>query len=82
MQVQHIGYRIRGFYRVAALGYLWDMTLNLGKSKLHVLLGPWCARHGIALPSVSTAVSSRPTSPASSKIKASSVGTPIPKIRR
>jgi hypothetical protein len=134
MRVQHIGYRIRGFYRVAALGHLWGMTPkdaerrfeilrffdkhglaatrdafgvsrrtlyrwkatlkaqggnpaslaakscapkkrrppktdprlvteirrlrtlypNLGKSKLHVLLGPWCARHGIALPSVST----------------------------
>ena len=129
MQVQHIGYRIRGFYRVAALGYLWDMTPkdaqrrfeilrffnkhgakscapkkrrtpktdprlvteirrlrtlypNLGKSKRHVLLGPWCARHGIALPSVSRAVSSRPTSPASLKIKASSAGTPTPKTRR
>jgi len=101
MQVQHIGYRIRGFYRVAALGYLWDMTPkdaqrlfeilrffdkhglaatrdafgvsrrtlypNLGKSKRHVLLGPWCARHGIALPSVSKAVSSKPTSPGSLK---------------
>jgi len=116
MQVQHIGYRIRGFYRVAALGYLWEMTPkdaqrrfeilrffdkhglaatrdafgvsrrtlypNLGKSKRHVLLGPWCARHGIALPSVSTAVSSRPTSHASLKIKASSAGTPTPKTRR
>jgi transposase-like protein len=134
MRVQHIGYRIRGFYRVAALGHLWDMTPkdaqgrleilrffdkhglaattdafdvsrrtlyrwkaalkaqggnpaalaakssapkrrrppktdprlvseirrlrtlhpNLGKAKLHVLLAPWCAQHGIALPSVST----------------------------
>jgi transposase InsO family protein len=134
MQIHHVGYRIRGFYRVAALGHLWGMTPkdahrrleilrffdkhglaatrdafgvsrrtlyrwkatlkaqggnpaalaakscapkkrrtpktdprlmteirrlrtlypNLGKIKLHVLLGPWCARHGIALPSVST----------------------------
>ena len=134
MQIHHVGYRNRGFYRVAALGQLWDMTPkdaqrrfeilrffnkhglaatrdafgvsrrtlyrwkaalkaqggnpaalaaqscaprkrrvpktdprlvseirrlrtlhpNLGKAKLHVLLGPWCARHGIALPSVST----------------------------
>jgi len=134
MQVQHVGYRIRGFYRVAALGHLWDMTTkdahrrlgilrffhkhglaatrdafgvsrrslyrwkaalkaqggnpaalaakscaprkrrvpktdprlvseirrlrtlhpNIGKAKLHVLLEPWCAQHGIALPSVST----------------------------
>jgi hypothetical protein len=82
MQVHHIGYRIRGFYRVAALGHLWDMTPNLGKSKLHVLLGHWCARHGIALPSVSTAVRSRPTSHAFLKIKASSAGTPTPKTRR
>ncbi|EGQ61807.1 hypothetical protein GGI1_09018, partial [Acidithiobacillus sp. GGI-221] len=27
---------------------------NLGKDKLHVLLAPWCAQHGIPLPSVST----------------------------
>jgi len=27
---------------------------NLGKTKLHVLLGPRCARHGIARPTVST----------------------------
>ncbi|WP_141738720.1 helix-turn-helix domain-containing protein, partial [Acidithiobacillus caldus] len=27
---------------------------NLGKDKLHVLLRPWCAEKGIALPSVST----------------------------
>ncbi len=131
--MQHIGYRIRGFYQVAALGHLWQMTLkdaqrrleilrffdkhglaatrdafavsrrtlyrwqatlkaqggnpaalaakssaskkrrtpntdprlvseirrlrtlhpNLGEAKLHVLLEPWCAQHGIALPSVS-----------------------------
>jgi transposase-like protein len=134
MQIHHVGYRIRGFYRVAALGHLWGMTPkdahrrleilrffdkhglaatrdafgvsrrtlyrwkatlkaqggnpaalaaqssapkrrrtpntdprlvseirrlrtlhpNLGKAKLHVLLAPWCAQHGIALPSVST----------------------------
>jgi transposase InsO family protein len=134
MQIHHVGYRIRGLYRVAALGHLWDMTPkdaqrrleilrffdkhglaatrdafgvslrtlyrwkaalkaqggnpaalaaqssapkrrrtpntdprlvseirrlrtlhpNLGKTKLHVLLEPWCAQHGIALPSVST----------------------------
>ncbi|WP_038471648.1 integrase core domain-containing protein [Acidithiobacillus caldus] len=134
MQVQHVGYRIRGFYRVAGLGHRWEMTPkdaqerlrivqfwdkhglvaacdafgvsrrtlyrwraalkaeggnpaalasqssapkrrrspktdprlvaeirrlrilhpNLGKDKLHVLLRPWCAEKGIALPSVST----------------------------
>jgi len=134
MQIHHVGYRNRGFYRVAALGQLWDMTPkdaqrrfeilrffnkhglaatrdafgvsrrtlyrwkaalkaqggnpaalaaqycaprkrrvpkadprlvseirrlrtlhpNLGKAKLHVLLEPWCAQHGMALPSVST----------------------------
>jgi hypothetical protein len=134
MGVQHMGYRIRGCYKVAALRHLWDMTPkdakrrleilrsfekyglaptsdafhvsrrtlyrwkaalkaqggnpaalaakssapkrrrtpktdprlvneicrlrtlspNLGKAKLHVLLAPWCAQHGIALPSVST----------------------------
>lgn len=134
MQVQRIGYGIRGFYRVAHLGHLWEMTPkdaqrrleilrfwdkhglaatqeafgisrrtlyrwkaalrqaagnpaalaakpcppkrtrtpqtdprliaeirrlralhpNLGKSKLHVLLAPWCEAQGIALPSAST----------------------------
>jgi len=45
MQVQHIGYRIRGFYRVAATGDAFGVSRrtlypNLGKAKLHVLLGP------------------------------------------
>jgi len=55
---------------------------NLGKSKLHVLLGPWCARHGIVLPSVSTAASSKPTSPNSLRSAASSAGTPTPRRPR
>jgi hypothetical protein len=132
MQIHHVGYRIREFYRVAALEHLWGMTpkdaerrleilrfldkhglaatrdafgvsrrtlyrwkatlkaqgdnpaalaaqssapkrrrtpntdprlvseirrrhtLHPNKAKFLVLLGPWCARHGIALPSVST----------------------------
>lgn len=134
MQYQHIGHRIRGFYRVACLGHLWEMTPqdaqqrlkilrffdkhgldatrdaygvsrrtlyrwkkalreaggnpaaltpkssaprcrrtpkadprlvaeirrlrslwpNLGKEKLHAMLGPWCTEQGIKLPSVST----------------------------
>lgn len=134
MQVQRIGYGLKGFYRLAALGQKWEMTPkdaqerlrilqfwerhglsatqeafgvsrrtlyrwkaalkaagdnpaalipkppiakrkrgknrdprlvkrirelrtlypNLGKERLHRLLAPWCAEHGIALPSVST----------------------------
>ena len=134
MQVQYIGFGIRGFYRVARLGHRWEMTRKdaqerlkilrffakhglaatrdafgvsrrtryrwkaalkaqgsnpaalaakscaprrrrqaqtdlrlvaeirrlrshypkLGKTKLHVLLAPWCQQHGMALPSVST----------------------------
>ena len=134
MHVHHVGYRIRGFYRLAQFGHRWDMTPkdahhrftilhffarhglaatceafgvsrrtlyrwhralrqaqgdpqawaarasaphrrrqatwppalsqeirrvrttypNLGKAKLHVLLQPWCAQQGLALPSVST----------------------------
>jgi hypothetical protein len=37
MRVQHIGYRIRGFYRVAALGHLWDMTPKDAQQRLNIL---------------------------------------------
>ncbi|WP_424948242.1 helix-turn-helix domain-containing protein [Candidatus Spongiihabitans sp.] len=31
MQVQHIGYQIRGFYRVAKIGHRWDMNPHAQK---------------------------------------------------
>jgi len=37
MRVQHMGYRIRGFYKVAALGHLWDMTPKDAERRLEIL---------------------------------------------
>ena len=31
MQIQHIGYQIRGFYRVAKIGHRWDMNPHAQK---------------------------------------------------
>lgn len=45
MQVQHIGYRIRGGYRVAALGHLWDMTPNDAQQRLNIL--KFWNKHGL-----------------------------------
>jgi len=45
MQVQHIGYRIRGFYRVAALGYLWDMTPKDAQRRFEILC--FFDKHGL-----------------------------------
>jgi hypothetical protein len=42
MQVQHIGYRIRGFYRVAALGYLWEMAPKDAQRRFEILR--FCAK--------------------------------------
>ncbi|MEW5791667.1 MAG: hypothetical protein AB1790_09380 [Pseudomonadota bacterium] len=39
---------------VAAIRRLRTGYPRLGKDKRHVLLAPWCQRHGIPLPSVST----------------------------
>jgi hypothetical protein len=39
---------------VSEIRRLRTLHPNLGKAKLHVLLAPWCAQHGIGLPSVST----------------------------
>jgi hypothetical protein len=46
MRVQHIGYRIRGFYRVAALGHLWDMTPKDAHRRLEILR--FFDKHGLA----------------------------------
>jgi transposase-like protein len=37
MQVHHVGYRIRGFYRVAALGHLGEMTPKDAQRRLQIL---------------------------------------------
>ncbi|WP_430626746.1 helix-turn-helix domain-containing protein, partial [Thiobacter aerophilum] len=46
MQVQHIGYRIRGFYRVAGLGHLWGMTPKDAQERLEIL--QFFDKHGLA----------------------------------
>ncbi|QGU32573.1 integrase core domain-containing protein [Thermochromatium tepidum] len=46
MRVQHIGYRIRGFYRVAALGHLWDMPPKDAQRRLEILR--FFDKHGLA----------------------------------
>ena len=44
MQIHHVGYRIRGFYRVAHLGHCWEMTPNDAQPRLTIL--DFFARHG------------------------------------
>ena len=46
MQVQHMGYRIRGFYRVGALGHLWEMTPKDAQERLNILR--FWDKHGLA----------------------------------
>jgi transposase InsO family protein len=45
MQVKHIGYGIRGFYQVAALGHLWEMTPKDAQERLQILR--FWDRHGL-----------------------------------
>ncbi len=37
MQVQHVGYRIRGFDRVGTLWRLWEMTPKDAQERLRIL---------------------------------------------
>mgnify|MGYP003394505253 CR=1 FL=1 len=46
MQVQGIGYGIRGFYRVAKLGHLWEMTPKDAQRRLDILR--FWDKHGLA----------------------------------
>lgn len=46
MQVQRIGYGIRGFYRAAHLGHLWEMTPKDAQQRLRIL--HFWERHGLA----------------------------------
>jgi hypothetical protein len=48
VQVKHIGYGIRGFYRVAALGHLWVMTPKNAQRRLQILR--FWERHGLEAP--------------------------------
>lgn len=57
MQVQHMGYRIRGFYRVAALGHLWEMTPKDAQERLNILR--FWDKHGLAATLDAFAVSRR-----------------------
>ena len=45
MQIQRIGYGIRGFYRVAALGHLWEMTPKDALNRLKILI--FFDKHGL-----------------------------------
>ncbi|MEW5791049.1 MAG: hypothetical protein ACOY4L_08780, partial [Pseudomonadota bacterium] len=46
MQVQHIGQRIRGFYRVVHLGHLWEMIPSDAQRRLDILR--FWDKHGLA----------------------------------
>ncbi len=46
MQIQHIGYRIRGFYRVAKIGHSWDTMTYDAKQRLKILT--FQENHGMA----------------------------------
>lgn len=46
MQVQHIGHRIRGFYGIAQLGHLWEMTPKDTPQRLRIL--QFFETHGLA----------------------------------
>ncbi len=57
MHIHHLGYRIRGFYRVANLGYRWDMIPNEAHHRLKILT--FWATHGPAATQDAYAVSRR-----------------------
>ncbi len=67
MRVQHIGYRIRGFYQVAALGHLWQMTPKDAQRRLEILR--FFDKHGLA----------RPVTPLLSRAARSTAGRPPPR---
>ena len=46
MQVHHVGFRIRGFYRLAQFGHRWSMTTQDAQHRLQIL--QFFARHGPA----------------------------------
>ena len=46
MQIHRVGYRIKGLYRVAALGILWGMTTQNAQQRLKILA--FLNNHGIA----------------------------------
>ena len=46
MQHHHIGHRIRGFYRIAHMGHLSEMTPKAAQERLKIL--HFCQRHGMA----------------------------------
>ena len=44
MQIHYTGYRIRGGYRVAHLGHVWEMTSKHAQHRLAILA--FAGRHG------------------------------------
>ena len=47
MQVQRIGYGLKGFYRLAALGQKWEMTPKDAQERLRIL--QFWERHGLGI---------------------------------
>ena len=46
MQVHHVGFRIKGFYRLAQFGHRWEMTPQDAQHRFTIL--QFFARHGLA----------------------------------
>ena len=57
MQVQHVGFRIRGFYRLAQVGHCGEMTTKDAQHRLTIL--QFFASHGLAATSEAFGVSRR-----------------------
>ncbi len=57
MQIHHVGYRIRGFYRLTQFGHRWDMIPHEAHHRLKIL--HFCARHGPAATGEAFGVSRR-----------------------
>jgi hypothetical protein len=57
MRVQHLGHCVRVFYRVAALGHLWEMTPKDAQRRLEILR--FFDKHGLAATTDAFGVSCR-----------------------
>ncbi len=57
MQIHHVGYRIRGFYRLTQFGHRWGMIPHEAHHRLKIL--HFCARHGPAATGEAFGVSRR-----------------------
>ena len=57
MRVQHVGHKLRGFYRLADYALRWGMIAKSAQRRLEIL-GFW-QRHGLAATQEAYAVSRR-----------------------